>query len=180
MSKKLDGTKTSANLAEAFAGESQAYTMYGFFAAVARKEGHHGIARIFEETAANERYHAKMWFKHMGHLNGTLENLKKAASGENYEWTKMYADMSKEAISEGFDKIAKEMKLVANIENDHEKRYLEFAKHLENGTLYKRDKEIWWECLNCGHHHHGKSAPEMCETCDHPQGWFIEDTTRRK
>jgi len=176
MSKQLTGdTKTYKNLEEAFSGESQAVSKYTYFAGVAQKEGHHGIAKIFTETAANERSHAKMWFKLMGQLGDTAANLKKAAEGENFEWTDMYNRMAKEAKVEGFDAIAREFELVAKIEAEHEHRYNELAKHLANGTLYSRAKECWWECLNCGHHHKGKEAPNLCPTCKHPQGFFVED-----
>ena len=173
MNQKLQGTKTKHNLEEAFAGESQAYNSYGYFANVARKEGHHGIAKIFDETALQEKSHAKMWFKHLGKLGNTLENLKKAAHGENHEWTEMYAKMADDADSEGFTAIADEMRLVANIEKLHEERYQSLIQKLETDTLYTSKTEIFWECLNCHHHHKGKSAPTICQTCKHPQGFFI-------
>jgi len=172
VNEELRNTKTLNNLATAFAGESQAHAKYKMFAAVARKEGHHAIARIFDATAENELYHAKMWLRHMGQLGDTLSNLKKAAEGENYEWTDMYAQMSKDALDEGQAKISAEMKLIGQIEKDHETRYNEFISHLEKGTLYARDKEVTWECLNCGFNHKGKSAPQACPACAHPQGWF--------
>jgi len=173
MSKSLEGTQTKRNLEEAFAGESQAYNSYGYFAAVARKEGHHGIAKIFEETAIQERSHAKMWFKHLGKIGDTLENLKKAAHGENYEWTEMYRTMADQADKEGFAQIADQMRLAANIEKLHENRYNSLMKQLKEGSLYKSSKEITWECLNCYHHNKGKEAPQSCPTCAHPQGFFV-------
>ena len=173
MSKKLEGTKTKLNLEEAFAGESQAYNSYGYFAGVARKEGHHGIAKIFEETASQEKSHAKLWFKHLGKLGSTLENLKKAAHGENHEWTEMYRTMAETAEKEGFKDIAEQMRLVANIEKLHEERYNDLIEKLDKGTLYKATSEVWWECLNCHHHHKGIEAPKDCPTCNHPQGYFI-------
>ncbi|MCL2850922.1 MAG: rubrerythrin family protein [Firmicutes bacterium] len=173
MNNKLEGTRTKANLEEAFAGESQAYNSYGYFAAVARKEGHHGIAKIFDETAIQEKSHAKMWFKHLGKLGTTAQNLRKAAHGENHEWTEMYRKMADDADSEGFTEIADEMRLVASIEKRHEERYLNLLGQLEDDTLYTLKSEIWWECLNCHHHQKGKSAPDLCPTCKHPQGFFI-------
>jgi len=175
MKKLTPDTKTYKNLAEAFSGESQATTKYSYFAKVAQKEGHHGIAEIFNITAANERSHAKMWFKLMGCLGDTATNLKKAAEGENHEWTDMYARMAKEAEEEGFESIAREFRLVGAIEKEHEERYNALAERLNGGSLYSRSKETWWECLNCGHHHKGKEAPKLCPTCAHPQGFFVED-----
>jgi len=173
MNEELKNTTTLNNLATAFAGESQAHAKYRMYANVARKEGHHAIARIFEETANNELVHAKMWLKHMGQIGDTLFNLKKAAEGENYEWTDMYAKMSKDASDEKFAKISAEMKLIGQIEKDHEERYNDYIAHLEKGTLYSRSEDANWECLNCGYHHKGKVAPQMCPACSHPQGWFM-------
>ena len=174
MSKKELNERTIANLEEAFSGESQAATKYEYFAKVAQKEGHHGIARVFNETAHNEKQHAKMWFKHLGHLSDTVSNLKSASGGENYEWTNMYDRMAKEAEEDGLTDLAREFKLVANVEREHEKRYNSYIEYLMKGTLYSRDKAVKWECLNCGHQATNKAAPSECPTCRHPQGFFIE------
>ncbi|MCL2756053.1 MAG: rubrerythrin family protein [Firmicutes bacterium] len=171
----LKGTHTYNNLKEAFSGESEARNKYEWFARIAEKEGHQGIAKIFRETAANEISHAKMWFKLLGGLGDTASNLKDAAEGENYEWTDMYDRMAKEAEKEGFDAIARDFRSVGKIEKEHEARYNQLSKHMQEGTLYSRSTEVLWECLNCGHHHNGKTAPMVCPTCKHPQGWFVED-----
>lgn len=169
----LKGTKTEKNLQEAFAGESQARNKYTYFASKARKEGYVQIASLFEETAANEKEHAKMWYKllHEG-IGTTAENLKAAAEGENFEWTDMYARMAKEAREEGFDDIADTMDGVAAIEAMHEKRYAALLSNLEDGTVFEKDEEVVWECLNCGHLHKGKTAPEVCPVCSHKQAYF--------
>lgn len=169
----LKGTKTEKNLMDAFAGESQANTKYTYYAAQAKKDGYNKIADMFEETARNENAHAKIWFKllHKGMPN-TSENLKDAASGEHYEWTDMYDKFAKDAEEEGFDYIAKLFKGVADIEKDHEERYLELLKNLEDGTVFKKEDKKEWRCLNCGHIHVGEEAPEVCPVCAHPKAFF--------
>ena len=170
----LKGTKTEANLMAAFAGESQARNKYTYYASKAKKDGYNQIAAIFEETAANEKEHAKMWFKllHGGAVPGTIENLKDAAAGENYEWTDMYATMAKEAREEGFDDIAILFEGVAKIEKEHEERYLKLLANVEGGLVFSRDQDMIWQCTNCGHVVIGKKAPDVCPVCDHPQAYF--------
>ena len=170
----LKGTKTEANLMAAFAGESQARNKYSYYASKAKKDGYNQIAAIFEETAANEKEHAKMWFKllHGGSIPGTIENLKDAAAGENYEWTDMYATMAKEAREEGFEDIAVAFEGVAAIEKEHEERYLKLLANVEGGLVFSRDQDMIWQCTNCGHVMIGKKAPEVCPVCDHPQAYF--------
>ena len=170
----LKGTKTEANLMTAFAGESQAHTKYKYYASKARKEGYVQIGNLFEETANNEKEHAKIWFKllHDGDIPATSTNLLDAANGENYEWTDMYATFAKEAKEEGFDKIAYLFEAVAKIEKEHEERYNTLLKNLEEGIVFERSEEVVWVCRNCGHIHVGKSAPKVCPTCAHPQSYF--------
>lgn len=169
----LKGTKTEKNLLEAFAGESQARNKYTYFASQARKDGYQQIAAIFEETAFNEKEHAKIWFKllHDG-MPSTKENLKDAAAGENYEWTDMYATFAKEAKEEGFEDIAALFEGVAKIEKHHEERYLALLNRIETNTVFERENEQVWLCTNCGHIHVGTSAPEVCPVCDHAQKYF--------
>ncbi len=171
---ELKGSKTEKNLMAAFAGESQARNKYTYFASKAKKEGYEQIAAIFLETADNEKEHAKMWFKYLegGAVKSTVENLKAAAEGENYEWTDMYKTFAEEAEKEGFDKIAKEFRLVGEIEKEHEKRYLALLKNVEEGIVFSRDGEMIWKCRNCGHVVVGKKAPEKCPVCAHPQAYF--------
>lgn len=171
---ELKGSKTEKNLMAAFAGESQARNKYTYFASKAKKDGYEQIAAIFIETADNEKEHAKMWFKYLegGEIKSTLENLKEAASGENYEWTDMYKKFAEEAEEEGFDKIAKEFRLVGEIEKEHEKRYLALLKNVKEGLVFSRDGEMVWRCRNCGHIVIGKKAPEKCPVCAHPQSYF--------
>ncbi|MBC8530542.1 rubrerythrin [Gehongia tenuis] len=170
---KLEGSKTLANLMAAFAGESQARNKYTYYASKARKEGYNQIADIFEETAGNEKEHAKMWFKLAnGGIGTTAENLKDAAAGENYEWTDMYATFAKEAYEEGFDHIAKLFEGVAAIERSHEERYKALLKNVEEGKVFTREGEMVWICANCGHIHVGKEAPETCPVCAHPKAYF--------
>ncbi len=171
---ELKGSKTEKNLMAAFAGESQARNKYTYFASKAKKDGYEQIAAIFLETADNEKEHAKMWFKYLegGEIKSTLENLKEAASGENYEWTDMYKKFAEEAEEEGFDKIAKEFRLVGEIEKEHEKRYLALLKNVKEGLVFSRDGEMVWRCRNCGHIVIGKKAPEKCPVCAHPQSYF--------
>ena len=171
---EFKGSRTEANLMAAFAGESQARNKYTYYASKARKDGYQQIAAIFEETAANEKEHAKLWFKllHGGEVPGTIENLKDAAAGENYEWTDMYATFAKEAREEGFTEIAALFEGVAKIEKEHEERYLALLKNIEDGVVFKRDNVRVWKCRNCGHIHVGESAPEVCPVCAHPQAYF--------
>ncbi len=172
--KELKGTKTEKNLMEAFAGESQARNKYTYYASKAKKDGYEQIAAFFEETAGNEKEHAKLWFKylHEGKVPGTIENLKDAAAGEHGEWTEMYARMAKEAREEGFEEIAIKFELVGAIEKRHEERYLALLKNIEDQKVFEKDEEKMWICRNCGHVHIGKQAPEVCPTCNHPQSYF--------
>ena len=170
----LKGTRTEANLLAAFAGESQARNKYTYYASAARKEGYVQIAKFFEETAGNEKEHAKIWFKllHDGAVPGTAENLKAAAAGERYEWTEMYAEFAKVAREEGFTRIAYLFEAVGKIEKEHEERYNKLLKNLEEGKVFARDGEYMWICSNCGHIHFGKEAPQVCPVCAHPQAYF--------
>ena len=171
---ELKGSKTEADLMAAFAGESQARNKYTYYASKARKEGYNQIADIFEETANNEREHAKIWFKllHEGEVPDTMTNLKDAAEGENYEWTDMYAGMAKTAREEGFTKIAKLFEMVAAIEKEHEERYRKLLKNIEDGIVFSREGDTVWQCANCGHIVIGKKAPQICPVCNHPQAFF--------
>ena len=170
----LKGTKTEKNLMEAFAGESQARNKYTYYASKAKKDGFVQIANIFEETAANEKEHAKIWFKylHGGSVPGTLENLEDAANGENYEWTDMYARMAEEADAEGFKEIAAKFRMVGKIEKEHEERYRKLLANIKEGLVFSRDGDCIWQCSNCGHIVIGPKAPEVCPVCDHPQSYF--------
>jgi rubrerythrin len=172
--KELKGTKTEKNLQDAFAGESQARNKYTYYASKAKKDGYEQIAALFEETAGNEKEHAKMWFKHLngGCIKDTVSNLKDAANGENFEWTDMYARMAKEAHEEGFEDIAKEFELVGAIEKHHEERYLKLLKNIEEGVVFSRDGDRIWKCRNCGHIVIGPEAPDVCPTCKHPKSYF--------
>ena len=174
MNKNLKGTRTEANLMAAFAGESQATNKYSYYASKAKKDGYVQIANIFEETARNEREHAKIWFKllHDGAVPGTMENLADAAAGENYEWTDMYATFAKEAREEGFEEIAFLFDGVAAIEKEHEERYRKLLANIEGGLVFSRDGDMIWQCGNCGHIHVGPKAPEVCPVCAHPQAYF--------
>ncbi len=173
---ELKGSKTEKNLMEAFAGESQARNKYTYYASKAKKEGYNIIAAKFEETANNEKEHAKIWFKllHDGAVPSTIDNLKDAASGENFEWTNMYERMAKEADEEGFTKIANLFKLVGKIEKGHEERYNALLKSLCEGSIFSRPTKVIWECANCGHRVESPMAPEKCPVCDHPQAYFFE------
>ncbi len=168
----LKGTKTEKNLQAAFAGESQARNKYTYFASVAKKEGYEQISALFAKTADNEKEHAKMWFKLLGELGNTAENLKAAAEGENYEWTDMYATFAKEADEEGFTEIAAKFRAVAKIEKAHEERYLKLLSNVEMQAVFAKSEETMWECRNCGHLVVGKKAPEICPVCVHPQSYF--------
>ena len=171
---KYVGTKTEKNLEAAFAGESQARNKYTYYAGKARSEGYGQIAGFFEETANNEKEHAKIWFKllHDGSVPTTAENLKDAAGGENYEWTDMYAKMAKEAREEGFDRIAYLFEAVGKIEKEHEGRYRALLQNVEAGTVFNKREKVIWICGNCGHIYEGENAPEKCPVCEHPQSYF--------
>lgn len=171
---ELKGSRTEANLMTAFAGESQARNKYTYYASKAKKDGYVQIAQIFEETANNEKEHAKIWFKllHDG-VPSTIENLKDAAAGENYEWTEMYAEFAVVAREEGFDHIANLFEMVAKIEKDHEERYKKLLANIEGGLVFSRDGDMMWICSNCGHVHFGKEAPELCPVCAHPKAYFM-------
>ena len=171
---ELKGSRTEANLMAAFAGESQARNKYTYYASKAKKDGYVQIAKIFEETAANEKEHAKLWFKllHGGEVPGTLDNLRDAAAGENYEWTDMYDQFAKEAREEGFTQIAALFEGVAAIEKEHEERYRKLIENIEGGLVFSRDGVCIWECSNCGHIVVGKKAPEVCPVCAHPKAYF--------
>ncbi len=170
---ELKGSKTEANLMAAFAGESQARNKYTYFASQAKKDGFVQISAIFEETANNEKEHAKMWFKHFnGGIGTTEENLLAAAEGENYEWTDMYAGFAKTAREEGFERIAKEFEGVAKIEKEHEERYRKLLANVKAEGVFKKDEEVVWQCANCGHIYVGKEAPKACPVCAHPQAYF--------
>ncbi len=172
MLKKLQGTKTLENLKTAFAGESQAHTKYLYYASKARKDGYEQIANLFTETALNEKEHAKLWFKLMHGIGTTSENLLDAAAGENYEWTEMYKEFAAQARAEGFEDIAAQFEGVAAIEKEHEERYRKLVANIENGVVFSAEGDKIWHCLNCGHLHIGKQAPEVCPVCDHPQSYF--------
>lgn len=169
---ELKGSKTEKNLWTAFAGESQARNKYTYFASVAKKEGYEQIAAIFEETAQNEKEHAKLWFKALGELGDTAANLKAAAEGENYEWTDMYDTFAKEAEEEGFTALAAKFRMVAAIEKSHEERYLALLNNVDMKTVFERAEETMWICRNCGHLVMGKKAPAACPVCAHPQSYF--------
>ena len=170
---ELKGTKTEANLKTAFAGESEARNKYTYYASKAKKDGYNQIAAIFEETAANEKEHAKLWFKLLhGGIGDTMANLADAAAGENYEWTDMYATFAKEAREEGFDQIAALFEGVAAVEKEHEERYRKLFSNIEKGIVFSRDGDMLWQCTNCGHIHVGKEAPEVCPVCAHPKAYF--------
>ena len=169
---KYDGTQTQKNLMAAFAGESEARNKYTYFASKAKKEGYEQIAALFLKTADNEKEHAKMWFKEMDGINDTAANLEAAASGENYEWTDMYAGFAKTAEEEGFTELAEKFRMVAEIERNHEERYRALLKNIENCEVFKKSSVKIWECRNCGHIVVGEAAPEICPTCAHPQAYF--------
>ena len=169
---ELRGSKTEKNLMAAFAGESQARNKYTYFASVAKKEGYEQIAAIFQQTADNEKEHAKLWFKALGELGTTAQNLKHAAEGENYEWTDMYATFAKEAEEEGFMALAAQFRMVAAIEKAHEERYLALLNNVEMQKVFEKSEETMWECRNCGHLVMGKKSPEICPVCAHPKSYF--------
>jgi len=171
---ELKGSKTEQNLMTAFAGESQARNKYTYFAGKARKEGYEQIAAIFEETAANEKEHAKLWFKELngGEIPDTASNLEAAAAGENFEWTDMYADFAKTAKEEGFTRLAYLFEAVAAIEKAHEERYRKLLANVKDNKVFVSDDVVIWQCANCGHIHVGKAAPEVCPVCAHPKAYF--------
>ena len=169
---ELKGSKTEKNLRAAFSGESEARNKYTYFASVAKKEGYQQIAAIFEETANNEKEHAKMWFKELKALGTTKENLLAAAEGENYEWTDMYATFADEAEEEGFIELAQKFRNVAKIEKSHEERYRKLLSNVEMQKVFEKAEETMWECRNCGHLVMGKKAPDVCPVCAHPQSYF--------
>lgn len=169
---ELKGSKTELNLMAAFAGESQATNKYAYYASKAKKEGYQQIAAIFEETSRNEREHAKMWFKLFAGIGTTQENLQAAANGENEEWTGMYPEFARIAREEGFESIAVLFERVAEVEREHEARYLALLKNVEEGRVFMKDGEVYWQCLNCGAIVKASEAPEVCPTCAHPQGYF--------
>ena len=172
MANKYAGTKTEQNLREAFSGESQARNKYTYFASVAKKAGFEQIAALFLETAENEKEHAKMWFKELGGLGNTAENLLSAAEGENYEWTDMYDQMAKDAEEEGFPELAAKFRGVAAIEKIHEERYRALLKNVETNEVFEKSGVVMWECRNCGHVVVGTKAPQVCPVCNHPQAYF--------
>jgi len=171
---ELEKSKTYENLKTAFAGESQARNKYTYYASKAKKEGYEQIAAFFEETANNEKEHAKMWFKYLngGDIPDTKTNLKDAANGENYEWTDMYEEFSKVAKEEGFDEISKLFKMVGEIEKHHEERYLKLLQNIEDERVFNSEESTIWICRNCGHVFVGKNAPKVCPVCKHPQSYF--------
>ena len=169
----LKGTKTEKNLLEAFAGESQARNKYTYYASKAKKDGYVQISKIFEETAANEKEHAEIWFKYLHNgVPSTEENLADAASGENFEWTDMYARMAREAREEGFEEIALKFEMVGAIEKEHEERYRKLLANIKNGLVFSRDGDAIWQCSNCGHIVVGPQAPDICPVCDHAKAYF--------
>ena len=169
---ELKGSKTEANLMAAFAGESQARNKYDYYASRAKKDGYEQIAAIFQETALNEKEHAKMWFKEVAGIGDTPANLASAAAGEHEEWTEMYKRFAEEAKAEGFDEIARKFAAVAEVERHHEERYLKLAKNIESGEVWKRVGKNKWQCRNCGAIIESESAPEKCPVCDHPKAYF--------
>ena len=170
--KDLKGTKTEKNLMEAFSGESQARNKYTYFASKAKKEGYEQIASIFLETAENEKEHAKLHFKELAGIGSTIDNLKAAAAGENFEWTEMYLRMAKEAKEEGFDKIAKMFEGIAAIEKGHEERYKKLLKNIEDCQVFKKEGKTFWKCRNCGNIYEGVEAPDICPVCKHPRAYY--------
>lgn len=175
----FESSRTHANLMAAFAGESQARNKYTYYASKAKKDGYQQIAAIFEETANNEKEHAKIWFKelHDGAIPSTKDNLADAAAGENFEWTKMYAQFAAEAREEGYERIAALFEMVGAIEREHEERYNKLLSSLENGIVFEDSDDVVWICRNCGHIHVGKKAPEICPVCAHPQAYFERKAT---
>lgn len=172
MAKDLKGTKTYENLMAAFGGESMARNKYTYFASQAKKDGYVQISKIFEETADNEKEHAKLWYKAAEGIGTTAENLITAAEGEHYEWTEMYPGFADVADEEGFKDIATQMRLVADVEEKHEERYRKLAANLKEGKVFEREEEVTWQCINCGYITVAKKAPAVCPACKHPQAFF--------
>ena len=172
MANKYSGTQTEKNLEAAFAGESQARNKYTYFASVAKKEGYEQISALFLKTADNEKEHAKMWFKELGGIGNTAQNLEAAADGENYEWTDMYESFAKTAEEEGFEELAAKFRMVAAIEKSHEERYRALLKNVETAQVFEKSEVKVWECRNCGHIVVGTKAPDICPVCAHPQAYF--------
>jgi len=177
MAKELKGTKTEANLMEAFSGESQARNKYTFYSSQAAKDGYRQISNIFAETAGNEKEHAELWFKYFHGIGTTAENLVDAAAGEHFEWTDMYARMAKDAKEEGFDEIALQFANVGKVEKSHEERYLTLKENIDTGKVFARDEPVVWKCANCGFKYTGKAAVHECPACKHPQAYFELDAT---
>jgi rubrerythrin len=171
---ELKGSKTEKNLLEAFAGESMARNKYDYYASIAKKEGYEQIMGVFQETANNEKEHAKMWAKILGLIGDTEKNLEEAANGENYEWTEMYKEFAKTAREEGFNEIADYFDRVAEVEAEHEERYRKLLSRLRDGSIFKRPEPIKWRCRNCGYIHEGTEPPEICPACDHPRAFYEE------
>jgi len=169
---ELKGSRTEQNLRDAFSGESQARNKYTFYASTAKKEGYEQIAAIFQETADNEKEHAKIWLKKLGGISDTITNLKDAAAGENYEWTQMYKNFAEVAREEGFDEIAELFERVSTVEAHHEERYLKLVANLENELVFKRGDKVLWICRNCGYIYEGSEAPNVCPLCAHPRAYF--------
>lgn len=172
MVKKLSGSRTEENLRTAFAGEARARCHYDYFASVAKKEGYQQIAGIFAGTALNEKEHAKLWAKFLGEIGDTEANLRAAAAGERYEWSEMYKEFEETAREEGFDNIADFFHKVAEVEREHEKRFLSLLGNLQEGQVFKRDEVVKWRCRNCGYFHRDREAPQVCPACAHPQSFF--------
>jgi rubrerythrin len=168
----LKGSKTEKNLWEAFAGESKARNKYTYYASIAKKEGYEQISSIFEETALNEKEHAKLWLKQLGGIGNTIENLKDCISGENYEWVTMYSDFAKVAKEEGFSEIARLFEGVAKIEKEHEERYKKLLENIKSEKVFKKEETVRWHCRNCGHIYEGKDAVDVCPVCNHPKSFF--------
>lgn len=172
---ELKGSKTEKNLMTAFAGESEARNKYTYYASKAKRDGFEQVSKLFEATANNEKEHAKLWFKLLkgGDIPSTIDNLLDAAEGENYEWTDMYAEFAKVAKEEGFTEIARLFEGVAKVEKEHEERYRKLLANIKEEMVFEREEEVAWECMNCGHIHHGKKAPGVCPVCAHPQAYFM-------
>lgn len=172
---ELKGSKTEKNLMTAFAGESEARNKYTYYASKAKKDGFEQVSKLFEATANNEKEHAKLWFKLLkgGNIPSTIDNLLDVAEGENYEWTDMYAEFAKVAKEEGFTEIARLFEGVAKVEKEHEERYRKLLANIKEEMVFAREEEVAWECMNCGHIHYGKKAPEVCPVCAHPQAYFM-------
>ena len=170
--KDIKGTKTEKNLMDAFAGESQARNKYTYYASVAKKEGYEQIAAIFLETAENEKEHAKLWFKALGNLKDTAQNLADAAAGEHYEWTQMYKGFAQVAREEGFEELAAQFEKIATVENSHENRYNQLLKNMKEGKVFVKGQVKKWICRNCGYIHEAEAAPEVCPACKHPKAYF--------